>query len=275
MQRQCFCYILTICSHSHSAQHRLRLLIMESFCRQCLKIVKITSFETHFTWFFPWETADEYLHQGKGGKIQTIVRFSVKTLIILNLVSWNGLHRSNIFKMIVCWEYTVRDYYIGARIHRIGFLWISCCPHQEIHFKITFHYTRIVKLIPTYAAVNNVHLFEVEVPQTLFSTIFIDDTVWTYFLYTSTWTQDIYAGQLKRPLLIKLAVDPYHNRKWKKTKLKSLPHTCTKSNIKLLWNEKIATTKMAWMSVWLVVLLMRCDRQKALLTPPAEIWTSL
>jgi len=41
---------------------------------------------------------DEHLHQGKGGKIQTIVRFSVQTLIILNLVSWNGLHRSNIFK---------------------------------------------------------------------------------------------------------------------------------------------------------------------------------
>lgn len=27
------------------------------------------------------------------------------------------------------------------------------------------------------------------------------------------------------------------------------------------------------MSVWLVVLLMRYDRQKALPTPPAELWT--
>jgi len=136
---------------------------------------------------------DEHLHQGKGGKIQTIVRFSVQTLIILNLVSWNGLHRSNIFKKIDCMLriHCERLLHLCEKSLCIGFLWISCCPHQEIHFKITFHYTHIVKLIPTYAAYNNVHLFEVEVPQTLFSTIFIDDTVWTYFLYTSTWTQDI------------------------------------------------------------------------------------
>lgn len=95
---------------------------------------KITSFETHFTWFFPWETADEYLHQGKGGKIQTIVRFSVKTLIILNLVSWNGLHRSNIFKMIVCWENTVRHYYICVGNHYVS---DSC----EFHAALIRRYT--------------------------------------------------------------------------------------------------------------------------------------
>lgn len=162
MQRQCpVTYSPSAAIHT---QHRLGLFIM----RQCLKIIK-TIWQNHIIWntfhmIFPWETADEYLHQGKGGKIQTIVRFSVQTLIILNLVSWNGLHRSNIFKMIVCWEYTVSErlLHLCEKSLCIWFLWISCCPHQEIHFKITFHYTHIVKLIPTYAAYNNVHLFEVD-----------------------------------------------------------------------------------------------------------------
>lgn len=88
-----------------------------------------------FHMIFPWETADEYLHQGKGGKIQTIVRFSVQTLIILNLVSWNGLHRSNVFKMIVCWEYTVRgSSYICVRNHYVSG---SC----EFHAALTRRYT--------------------------------------------------------------------------------------------------------------------------------------
>lgn len=91
MQRQC--PIRHPPSAAVHTQHRL-LIYYGKFLHQCLKI---TLFEIQFTWFFSWEPADEYLYQGKGGKIQTIVRFSVQTLIILNLVSWNGLHRSNGF----------------------------------------------------------------------------------------------------------------------------------------------------------------------------------
>lgn len=155
------CYILTICSHSHSAQ--TRVIYYGKFLRQCLKIIKST-WQNHIVWntfhmIFPWETADEYLHQGKGGKIQTIVRFSVQTLIILNLVSWNGLHRSNVSKMTVCWEYTVRGSYICVRNHYVSG---SCEFHAALTRRYTFHYTHIVKLIPTYAAYNNVHLFKVD-----------------------------------------------------------------------------------------------------------------
>lgn len=120
---------------------------MESFCASVLKPHDKITFEIQFTWFFffPWEPADEYLRLGKGGKIQTIVRFSVQTLIILNLVSWNGLQ--SIKRFIFLKDCTVRDLWEII-------LWIS----YSVFRRYTFHYTHI----PTYAAYNNVHLFQVD-----------------------------------------------------------------------------------------------------------------
>lgn len=159
------CYILTICSHSHSAQ--TQVIYYGKFLCQCLKIIKST-WQNHIVWntfhmIFPWETADEYLHQGKGGKIQTIVRFSVQTLIYtkFGLMEWSTSSKrfqNDCMLRIHC----ERLLHLCEKSLCIWFLWISCCPHQEIHFKITFHYTHIVKLIPTYAAYNNVHLFKVD-----------------------------------------------------------------------------------------------------------------
>ncbi len=70
---------------------------------------------------------------------------------------------STSIKRFLKWlRYTVRDYYIYVRNH---YVFASCEFHAALYSVIrryTFHYTHIVKLIPTYAAYNNVHLFEVD-----------------------------------------------------------------------------------------------------------------
>lgn len=54
-----------------------------------------------------------------------------------------------------------------------------------------------------------VHLFKGGFRQ-WFSTISIEDTIWIYFIYTSTWTHDIYVKCFS--LLRKLAVDYCYNK---------------------------------------------------------------
>lgn len=103
---------------------------MESFCVGVLKSHR-----------FPLRTCRWiYLHQGKRREDRNncaifilFQNLSVQTLILLNLVSWNGLHRSNVCN--TPWATITFEWKRSC----FGSPWISCCPSQrfqEIHLSL-------------------------------------------------------------------------------------------------------------------------------------------
>lgn len=87
---------------------------------------------------------------------------------------------------------------------------------------------------------------EVDSVNMIYLVQYLEDTIWSYFLYTSTWTHDTYVKLVS--LLIKLAVDYYN--KMKENHIPSSARNLALNSYKIRKKKKFAITKRAWMNVF-------------------------
>lgn len=133
------------------------LFIKESFCASVLKSSKPHDKITiHMS--FPLRTCRWIFASGERREdTNNCAIFSTN----INYAKFGLIKCSTLIKQFLKGLQVVRDYYICVRNH----VFASCEFHAALYSVIrryTFHCTHIVQLIPTYAAYNNVHLFEVD-----------------------------------------------------------------------------------------------------------------
>lgn len=150
MQRQC--PVRQPPSAAVHTQHRL-LIYYGKFLRRCLKIFK-TKWQNHIVSkynsheFFLETLQMNICIRGKEGRYKQLCDFQYKHWLYS---IWSHWMDQTSIKQFLKELQVVRDYYICVRNH---YVYASCEFHAAL-----FHYTHIVKLIPTYAAYNNVLFF--------------------------------------------------------------------------------------------------------------------